>query len=172
MRHAQKVNDDIRGMFPRLQLTEQQWQKLERRMRAPYDLSPGAPTQDQLMHSTTGEYYFGFYLTERDIREFGKRHNPHRTKTDGISLDDFLFLTQALSLIMNGWRGVVLQRAVISEWHKENIGGIEEEVGENGYVLVVLTSDEYEDGYKPSNREVRELRGAVKREPCWWEAFD
>lgn len=172
MQYAQTINDDIRGMFPSLKLSEKQWRKLERRMRSPFDVSAGAPTERQLIACESGEYYFGFYTTSNDIRDFAKTYNPERTDVDKPSLEDFLFFTHTLSLMMDGNKMVALQRGFISEWHKEHIEGVDEKAGAIGYVLTVLNSDEYKDGYKPTNREIYELQKALGRKPCWFEAYD
>lgn len=172
MQHAQEINDDIRGMFPNLKLSEKRWKKLERRMRSPYDVSSGAPTEEQLLACESGEFYFGFYTTSQDICDFAKTYNHDRINVDKPSLEDFLFFTHTLSLMMDGSRMVALQRGFISEWHKEHIQGIEEKVGGTGYVVTVLTSDEYEHGYKPTNREIYDLQKALKKKPCRFEAYD
>lgn len=141
-------------------------------MRSPFDISAGAPTQEQLLLCESGEYCFGFYVTSNDLRDFAKRHNHRRSDNDKRSLEDFLFTVHTLSLVMDGNRMVALQRGFISEWHKEHIKGVEEKAGEIGYVMTVVNSDEYEAGYKPTNREIYELQKALRRKPCWFEAYD
>lgn len=170
--YSQAINNDIRGIFPDLKLSEKGWQRLERRMRSPYDLSAGVPTEKQLLSSATGEYYFGFYMRDSDIREFSVKYNPERVQVSITSLEDMNFLVQALSLMMDGWRKVILHRGIISEWHKKNVRGVVEDVKDHGYVVVLLSSDEYDEGCNPTNREIYELRLALRRKPCWFEAYD
>lgn len=71
-------------------------------------------------------------MNENDIRELACRENPYRTKSRNTSLEDINFLVESLSLVLDGWRKVVLQCGIIAEWQKENVPGVEEEVKGDG----------------------------------------
>ena len=73
-------------------------------------------------------------------------------------------------------------RKEAGEWDVDAFGGeradrvdtreIEEAVGEDATVVVVLSTNDLYVGYHPSNREVKDLSSMLKRKPCWWAATD
>ena len=67
---------------------------------------------------------------------------------------------------------VYLRNGIVTQEHKDNNTLVEEAAGEEAYVIVVLSTNNYKSGYRPSNREVKELCKVLKRKPCWWEAAD
>ena len=53
---------------------------------------------------------------------------------------------------------------------KDTFPEIEEAVGEEAMVIVIVSTNDLYVGYHPSNREVKDLSTMLKRKPYWWAA--
>ncbi|TCD65541.1 hypothetical protein EIP91_002505 [Steccherinum ochraceum] len=162
---------DIRSMFPRRirNWPEEKIREFEDRMRSPYDLSPIPSTKN----SQKWQYYFGYYVTPSEIRRFSEKYNAEWPKdpNDTRALPDpGAFIEYMLSFAMLDGREVKLRGAWVRKEDKEQLPSIEEPVGEDCYVLVVLSLTDYRRGYRPRYVEIRELNKMMRRKPCWWEA--
>ena len=81
------------------------------------------------------------------------------------------FFLYALSLVMEDQFEVRLKLAMVKQRHKNLVPEIEEDVGQAARIICVLSTRHYQDGYRPSNREMKELQQMLmNRKPCWWEA--
>ncbi|TCD65999.1 hypothetical protein EIP91_001946 [Steccherinum ochraceum] len=169
--HAWKVNNDIRNLFVGKEYTEEQWRKVEKYMRAQFKFKD-VPTDAQIRASKCGDYFYGFYMSEQDIMNFAKRYNTKRGPTPTMTADDMYFIGYALSLVMDGWRDIKLARVVISAKHKEAKPKIVEEVGQPAYIVKILSTDDYADGFSLTNREISEIAHVLGKRPCWWESYE
>lgn len=86
-----------------------------------------------------------------------------------MHLGEMFSLSDILSQLMLH-RPFELRRVVITQKHQDMVPQIEEEVGGGtGLVLEVFSTDDLEDGWLPTNREIQELHGLLDRKPYWWE---
>lgn len=162
--------NDLRAIFAHLKLSEDEFRELEKHMLEPYNLGR-IPSDEQVTNSPLGLYYFGFYTQDFDIREFAIKYDKEHLSCLVASAHDMDFMATTLSLVLDSPHDVYLRRVVVSEWHKKVMPkSIQERAGETAYLLVILSTDDYERGYHLSNREVKELIHILKKKLCWWEA--
>ncbi|TCD65995.1 hypothetical protein EIP91_001942 [Steccherinum ochraceum] len=171
VQRARAVNNDIRGLFPHKDFTEEQWRMVGKRVRAPFKFKD-VPTQEQIQRSRCGDFFFGFYMSHQDILDFAKEFNKQRRWSPTMTSEDMYYTGWSLSLILDDWRDIDLRRVIVSPAHKEEMPEIVEEVGKPAYVACVLTTDEYFDGYNPTNREIAELAHVLEKRPFWWESYE
>ena len=145
--------------------------KLEKWLALPYNLHP-MPTDEEIDDSLYQNYYFGFYVRYLEIRDFAIRYNDKRRPCTFVTTSDMFFIEEMLSRIMVDDYAVFLRSGIVTQEHKNNNTLIEEPVGEDAFVIVVLSTKNYRSGYRPSNREVKDIGRVLKRKPCWWEAAD
>ena len=141
-------------------------------MHAPFDFKP-VPTKKQIEASQRRLFYFGFYITETEMRDLAKEHNPHYLPCSVVMMEDIDFVLHKLSLVMEDQFEVRLGHGVVRQRHKELLPEMEEGIGSVALVIYVLSTDHYKAGYRPSNREMEELQQMLMdRKPCWWEAVE
>ena len=139
------------------------------------------PTQAEIAESEFKCYYYGYYITDDEIREFSIKHNKNRVDTSMANIVDYAFLTDFCTALVDADSGrrARLRPAYVRPSHKEADPQVEELADGTVLVLVLLTSEEYyEQGLKPSHREVLEMTKLlelstvkkVKKKLCWWEA--
>ena len=139
-------------------------------MHAPFDFKP-VPTQEQIQKSPLRLFYFGFYITEAEIRDLAKEHNSNYRPSALSTFEDMDYVLYALSLVMEDQFEVRLKLVMVEQRHKNLVPEIEEDVGQVATIICVLSTRHYQDGYRPSNREMKELQQMLmNRKPCWWEA--
>ncbi|TCD65545.1 hypothetical protein EIP91_002509 [Steccherinum ochraceum] len=159
---------DIRSMFARRirNWPEEKILEFEDRMRSPYNLTPIPSTRN----SRKWQYHFGYYITPSEIREFSEEYNAEWPKDPkAIPPDPMAFIEYMLSFAMLDGREVKLRGAWVRKEDKERLPSIEEDVGQDCYVLSVLSLTDYRRGYRPRYVEVRELTKVMRRKPFWWE---
>lgn len=146
-------------------------QKLDKCFRAKCDLHP-FPTKEQVSKASGGLYYYGYYVTDAEIREYAVRNNRTRTRCSDVSIEDMTYFTWSLSEIMAEDYVVTLKCGYVSEEHKHKMPQMEENVGDTALLVVLLTTEDWRFGYHPSNREIYELNVLLGRRPCCWEPVD
>lgn len=163
--------NDVDCLYPQLStLPPEQVRKFKEFLLRPASLSP-VPSHDDVLKSPLREYYYGFYISEDDIRNFAIEHNTARYESKHTTFQDMMFMPHFLSQLMER-RDVKIHDVIVSEWHKKNIPGVVEEVGKKAYCLMVLSWHEHRAGYNPTNRELRVLAYGLEQKPCWWKAAD
>ena len=140
-------------------------------MKHPYNLEP-MPTDEQLDQSPLGVYYFGFYVKDHEIREYALKYHKREINSSRTSALDLRFMIRSLSQFMEGDYALRWKCVIVTQEHKDAFPEIEEAVGEDAYIAVILSTNDYFVGYHPSNREVIDLSKFLKREPYWWPACD
>ncbi|TCD65985.1 hypothetical protein EIP91_001932 [Steccherinum ochraceum] len=139
-------------------------------MLAPADLSP-LPTDEDIRASPGKTCFYGFYMSEADIRKFAIKHDKNRRQTTCTSFEDMVFITSFLSDLMNH-KMVWLFQVIVGEDHKRRIRTMVEEVGEKAFCLALCSNWEHRRGFKPTNREVRIVGRALKKMPHWWRGAE
>jgi len=163
--------NDIRGRGVEAGLPADQIDALEKRLLSLHPLEP-IPSEDEVVRSRLGMYYYGFYMRDCDIHEFAAIwNNTYRPRPGPAAVEDMEFIEFMLTWVMNKHK-VVLKYAYVTERHKEQFPEIEEPVGGQGYIMVILSTDQYDRGFRPTSREIHDMTTLVGREPAWFEAAD
>ena len=143
---------------------------IEHHMKQPYNLEP-MPTGEELNKSPRGLYYFGIYVKESEIREFAAKRRQRVLDSPDTTVYDMRCMIRVLSQVMKENYAVRFGEAVVTQELKDAIPDIEETVGnDDALVVVILSTNDYYVGYHPSNLEVNDLSAILKRRPCWWQA--
>ena len=140
-------------------------------MKRSCNLDP-VPTREELNKSPEGMYYFGIYVTSDEIRDFASKYHKREMKCTEVTPLDMEFMVKALSQYMEGDYAVRLKGGFVTQKLKDAFPEIEEAVGEDASVIVIVSTNDLYVGYHPSNREVKDLSTMLKRKPCWWAAAD
>ncbi|TCD65539.1 hypothetical protein EIP91_002503 [Steccherinum ochraceum] len=116
-------------------------------------------------------YFFGFYVTEAEICRFSEDYNENSDgPIDDLTADHLHFLCNSLSVLMETRSSVRVHRGLVTVEEKTHFPEIEEDVGDWCYIVSMLSLNEFNSGYRPNNREVKEFVTFLKRKPSWWEA--
>ncbi|TCD65987.1 hypothetical protein EIP91_001934 [Steccherinum ochraceum] len=163
--------NDIDFLYPQLKdLPEDQVRDFKEFMLAPADLSP-LPTEEDIRASPGKTCFYGFYMSEADIRKFAIKYDKNRRPTTFTSFEDMCFITSFLSNLMNH-KMVWLYDVIVGEEHKRRIRTMVEEVGEIAFCLALCSNWEHRRGFKPTNREVKIIGRALKKMPHWWRGAE
>ena len=132
----------------------------------------GMPSQQDLDDSCCGLYYFGFFLSYEEIRGFSIEWDDERPPDSSCTDEDIDFVIHCLSASLNDDYVVELKTALVGKEQLETVRKAypDAEVGEEAFIISILSTDHYMRGYRPTNREVYELQDTLNRKPCWWEA--
>ncbi|TCD65984.1 hypothetical protein EIP91_001931 [Steccherinum ochraceum] len=160
--------NDIDWLYPQLKDhppdTVRQFKEF---MLAPADIRP-IPTVEEALSAPGNAYFYGFYMSEADIRKFAIKHDQERRRSKRTTFEDMVFLTEFLTPLMDN-KYVWLRQVVVGEDHKRRIRTMSEEVGETAWCLALCSNWEYRRGFDPTNREVRIIGRALKKMPHWWQ---
>ena len=140
-------------------------------MKQPCNLDP-LPTGEELDKSPEGLSYFGICVTEDEILNFAAKYHKRELKCNEVTHLDMQFMVRALSRYVEDDYAVRLETGLVTQKLKDAMPEIEEAVGEDAMVIVIVSTNDLYVGYHPSNREVKDLSTMLKRKPCWWAASD
>ena len=160
---------DPKVRFARHNFSEEKLRMLGHYMKQPCDLEP-MPTSEELDDSPRGLFYFGIYVTDNEVRDFAEKYHGRELNCPDVTHFDMLFMMTALSQYMEGDYAVRFEEGIVTQKLKDAIPEIEEDIGEEASLIVILSTNDHYVGYHPSNREVKDLTTMLKREPCWWPA--
>ena len=140
-------------------------------MKQPCDLEP-MPTGEELENSPKGLYYFAIYVTSTEVLKFAEKYHGRELSVPGTTYMDQLFMARALSQHIDGDYAVRFAEGIVTQKLKDAIPEIEEAVGEDASLIVILSTNDHYVGYHPSNREAKDVSSMLKRKPYWWPAAD
>ncbi|TCD65542.1 hypothetical protein EIP91_002506 [Steccherinum ochraceum] len=160
---SEKVN--IRALFSdRIKgWSDEKIQRFTDYMHYPYDMAPIPPRKSTQHH----RYHFGYYISFTELCKFSEECNVRWTAD--CPPDPGAFLESVLNVIMLDGRKVRLRSAWVREEDKARFPRMEESVGEECYIVVVLSMADYLRGSRPTNFEVKEVTNIMRRKPIWWK---
>ncbi|TCD66228.1 hypothetical protein EIP91_001631 [Steccherinum ochraceum] len=160
---AEKVN--IRALFSdRIKhWSEDKIERFADYMHSPYDMSP-IPSKRETRLS---RYHFGYYISFTELCKFSEECNARWTAD--CPPDAGAFLESVLNVIMLDGRKVRLRSAWVRAEDKVRFPRMEESVGDECYIVVVLSMSDYSRGSRPTNFEVKEVTNIMRRKPIWWK---
>ncbi|TCD65988.1 hypothetical protein EIP91_001935 [Steccherinum ochraceum] len=155
-RPGEDDSEELRKRFAHLQYSNEDMDDFIDYLRGPYDVAP-IPSKRKIQKSSVQEYSSGCYLRDSDTIRFSRTNNPTYQAGDDpddeVGYQDMCFLGDVLSGSMLH-RRVALRRVVITKEHKSRIPEVEEDVGETGVIVEMLSTHDLPNGHLPTVKKL------------------